>query len=220
MVVLWIVGVLLALIVLLMLLRVGVRFSFGDEARLAVRVGPAALQILPGKAKKPSKEKKEKQKPETEAKEKKQPFKPTFAEIRSAVPALWTALKNGLRRTRRAVRIDPMRLSVTLAGDDPAQVAQMYGWAEGVMWTLMPRLEELVHMPDPRIHLNVDYQRRQSRAEGEVGLSLRVGDGVLIALAFGIPLLRWYLALRKSREKTKQETAEELTVKENKDEHE
>ena len=207
MVVLWIVGVLLALIVLLMLLRVGVRFSFGDEARLAVRVGPAALQILPGKAKKPSKEKK-------------QPFKPTFAEIRSAVPALWTALKNGLRRTRRAVRIDPMRLSVTLAGDDPAQVAQMYGWAEGVMWTLMPRLEELVHMPDPRIHLNVDYQRRQSRAEGEVGLSLRVGDGVLIALAFGIPLLRWYLALRKSREKTKQETAEELTVKENKDEHE
>lgn len=209
MVVLWIIGALLAIIALLALLRVGVRFSFGDETRLALRVGFLNIQILPGKPKKPRKEKGE------ESKEKKESFKPTFAEIRSAVPVLWTALKKALRRTRRAVRVAPMRLRVTLAGDDPAQVAQMYGWAESIMWTLTPRLEELVQMPDPRIHLDVDYQRRQSHAEGEIGLSLRIGEGVAILLTFGIPLLRWYMALRKNREIINRNITEESTVKEN-----
>ena len=213
MVVLWILGALLALLLVLMLLRVGVRLSFGGgKTRLAVKIGFHSRQILPGKGKPPEKKKEEKKEP---AERKKTAVKPTFAEVRAAAPTLFEALKKGLRRTRRAVRIDPMYLSVTLAGEDPARVAQMYGWAEGAVWTLMPRLEELVRMPDPRIHLDVDYQEKQCRAEGEIGLSLRVGEGVLIALTFGIPLLRWYKALRKSREALKENTCDISTEKEN-----
>ena len=130
MVALWILGILLLLIILLLLLRVGVRIRFGDELCVTATAGPIRLQLVP----KPEKEKKEKPKKETASETKKEggekkssdkklPLGLTFADIRSALPALWESLKRGLRRTRQRLRIDPMRLSVCFGGDAPAQVA-------------------------------------------------------------------------------------------------
>ena len=47
MVVLWILGILLALILLVLFLRVGVRIAFGDELRVIAVAGPLRLQIVP-----------------------------------------------------------------------------------------------------------------------------------------------------------------------------
>lgn len=164
MVALWILGILLLLIILLLLLRVGVRIRFGDELCVTATAGPIRLQLVP----KPEKEKKEKPKKETasgakkeggekKSSDKKLPLGLTFADIRSALPALWESLKRGLRRTRQRLRIDPMQLSVCFGGDDPARVAETYGWANVAMWTVMPEVEKLTRMPDPRIHLETDF---------------------------------------------------------------
>ena len=48
-VVLWILGILLALLVLLCLTRVGVHALFGDALALDAKIGPFRIHILPGK---------------------------------------------------------------------------------------------------------------------------------------------------------------------------
>lgn len=208
MVALWILGILLALILLVMLIRVGVYISFGEELRVRAKAGPVTIQIVPKPEKKPKKKKKpkkekkkpekEEDKPEEKPKEKKS-LGLTFEDIRSAVPALFESLKKGLRKTRQRLKIDPMRLSVIFAGDDPAKVAEMYGWASTAVWTFMPQIERLTRMPDPRIHLDVDYNSRKIAAEGEIGISLQIRDALSIGLAFGIPLLKWLLTFLKNK---------------------
>ncbi len=47
MVALWILGILLALILLVLFLRVGVRIAFGDELRVTAAAGPVRIQIVP-----------------------------------------------------------------------------------------------------------------------------------------------------------------------------
>ena len=56
------------------------------------------------------------------------------------------ALKRTLRRTCRRTRIDPLEVGVIFAGDDPADTAQTYGYANAALWTLMPKLEELFYI--------------------------------------------------------------------------
>ena len=70
--------------------------------------------------------------------------------------------------------------------------------ASAAMYTVMPQLERLTYMPDPRIHLEADFTAAQTRAEGTVGLSLRICDLFAIGWAFGRPLLRWLLHMRKT----------------------
>lgn len=50
---LWILGILLALIVAALFLRVGVRIAFGQELRVTAAAGPVRMQIVPRPPKKP-----------------------------------------------------------------------------------------------------------------------------------------------------------------------
>ena len=66
------------------------------------------------------------------------------------------------------------------------------------MWGVMPHLEDLFHIPDPSLHLRMDYSSEKTHAEGAVGLSLRIRDGLHISLALLIPMLKWYLRYKKA----------------------
>ena len=216
---LWILGILLALILLLLLLRVGVHVRFGDALCVTAMAGPVRLQLVPKpekkKPEKPKKEKPVKEKPEKPAEEKRKKLDLTPGDIRSALPALWASLKRGLRKTRKRLRIDPMRLSVCFGGDDPAQTAETYGWANAVMWTVMPELEKLTNMPDPRVHLETDFTAAETRISGEVGLSFRIGDLLAIGFAFAGPALRWYKGFRKEKSAQEKKAAKEQKPPEN-----
>ena len=184
---LWIIGGILLLLILLLLLRVGVHLRFGEQLELTVIAGPARIQLLPRPEKKPAKQREK--------------LSLSFEDVRSALPYLWEGLKRALARTRRRMRIDPLRLSVVFAGEDPAAVAQTYGWASSAMWTLMPQLERLLKIPDPHIHLGTDFGAARTQIEGEAGVTFRIGDLLIIGLGFGIPLLKW---LRKRKKEIEQ----------------
>ena len=77
-----------------------------------------------------------------------------------------------LRRTCRRTRIDPLEVGVIFAGDDPADTAQTYGYANAALWTLMPKLEELFYIPKPSVYLGMDFTK-----DGDLG----GGDGRRIA---------------------------------------
>ena len=201
-IVLWIFGILTALFLLLCLIRVGVLVRFGDELAVTVRFGCLKLQVLPTK-KKPSKhekEPKEEQGEKAQVKPKNAFPKPTFSDIRDAARVLWPPLKKALHRTCRGVRIDPLDVSVVLGGQaEPADAAQLYGELHGLIWMGMPVLEKLLVIPRPHIHLDVDFTQEETRFQGAVGLSARIGTLLRIGLTVAVPGLRWLLAYMKKK---------------------
>ncbi len=205
----WIIlGVIAALIAMLLCLRVGVTASFGEELRVTAQIGPATVQIIPPPEKKPAKEKPKKAaaKAEKKPKRKKKPdIHLTLEDIRGGLHAVWQSIQGALRRAGKRIRIDPLRLSFVFGDEDPVNTAQWYGWANSAMWAVMPRLEEMIHMPDPRIHMEMDFTAAETKISGTVGASYRIGDLLAIGFAaigpvlkFGIPFLRKQKAFKKA----------------------
>ena len=75
----------------------------------------------------------------------------------------------------------------------------------------MPRLEQLIHIRDPYIHLDVDFHAPAVNVEGQVGAYLRVGDLIAIAFAAAVPLLKWYIPFRR-RQKAREKLAAQNTA--------
>ena len=218
-----ILAVLALLIALLCLLRLGVRASWGTETRVTAILGPVRLPLVPKKEGKTGKEKpkKEKQKKEKPAKEKatkdRQPLpKPGKEDIREALQLLLPALKRALRKLGRGIRIDPLCVSLVLGGkNDPADAAEKFGYLQAAIWSGMPQLERWMHIPDPRIHTDVNFDAEKTEVSGEAAVTLRLGTLFAMGFALLIPALKWFLHYRKrhreddTKEKTPPARAEE-----------
>ncbi|MBE6995918.1 MAG: DUF2953 domain-containing protein [Ruminococcaceae bacterium] len=203
---LWILGILIALFLLLCLTRVGIYAQWRSNAlTLDVRIGLLRFH-LPSKDSKATAEPKDgadaaDSKPSS--RKKKQAVKPTFADIKDVCRVLWPPLKRALHRLGRGVRITPLQVSLTIGGqEDPAAAAQQYGAIYAWLWTLMPQAEQLLDIPDPRIHIGLDFDTAETTAEAEVGISIRIGTLLAVAFGAGIPALRWYLGYQKKGQKT------------------
>ena len=198
MTVLWcILGALALLIILVLLLRVGVLVSLTDTLTVLLRIGPVAIPLYP------TVEKKEKPTPK---KKKKRSLDITRQDVQEALKAVWQALEGVLRRIGRRVRVTPCEVSVVVGGPWPDKVAEQYGLVSAAVWTVMPRLEQLIHIRDPYIHLDVDFNAPSTNVEGQLGLYLRVGDLLAIAFAAAKPLLKFYFPFRR-RQKARQAAA-------------
>lgn len=199
-----VIGIILLIFILIGFLRVGALMQFGDELRVQLLVGPFRFTLLPAKEKKETPKKKAKEKkPKSEGEEAKQKKKPslpksTKEELRDLITTALSALKETAKRTCKRLRIDPLEILVVFGGTDPADIAQTYGYASAAMWGVMPHLEDLFHIPDPSLHLRMDYSSEKTHAVGAVGLSLRIRDGLHISLALLIPMLKWYLRYKKA----------------------
>ena len=199
---LWILGVLAALLLLLCLTRVGAQIVLKDgSATVDVRVSVFRIRVYP---KKETAETEKKEKKQKEKESKKAVSKPSLADIKDAAKTLWPPLKKAVGRVRRGIRIDPLTLSLTLGGqEEPDKTAELYGYLHTGMWTVMPVLEAGLDIPDPHLHIGIDFTSAQTAAEGELGLTARIGTLLAAGLTVGIPALRWFLKYRK---KMKQQT--------------
>lgn len=206
----WILGVLVLLLLLLCRTRAGVLVTLGDALRVDVKLGWFRFQAVPGRErrKKPPK-KREKEPRDGREAEKRSRSRPSLAEIRDAVRTLLPPLKRALARTRRGIRVEPLRLSLILGGrEDPAAAAKLYGELNAAVWAGMPQLERLLDIPDPRIHIEVDFDAEESRTEGSVGAAIRIGTALAVGFGIGIPALRWLLHyMRRHRKEEKQRPA-------------
>lgn len=206
-----IIGIILLVFLLIGFLRVGATASFGSEFCVKLRIGHIKLAIFPGKEKekkpkeKKPKEKKKKEKKPEEAqapKEKKRSIpKPDLEELLDLADTAFSALGATARRACRRVRIDPLDVTVVFGGDDPANVAMLYGAASSVMYATMPRAEERFDISNPSLHLRMDYSAEGTTAEGAVGISLRVCDLFAILFTLALPLARWFLRFKRAHKR-------------------
>lgn len=206
----WVLGILALLILLLCRTRAGVLVTLGETVRVDVKLGLLRFGVVPGRKKK-KKPPKKKATPEEEGgaeKKKKSVPKPSLADVKDAVRTLAPPLKKALARTRRGIHIAPLRLSLVLGGkEDPAAAANLYGELNAAVWTGMPLLERLLDIPDPRIHMEVDFDVEETRAEGTLGIGIRVGTALAVGCGIAVPALRWFLRYMRRHRKEKQRPA-------------
>lgn len=203
-VLLWILGVLAAFLLLVCLTRVGAQIVLKDgSATVDVRVSVFRIRVYPEKESAGTEKKEKKQ--QGKGKDSKKAFpKPSLEDIKDAAKTLWPPLKKAVGHVRRGIRIAPLDLSLTLGGqEEPDKTAELYGHLHIGMWTVMPVLEEGLDIPDPHIHIGIDFTAAQTAVEGELGLTARLGTLLRAGLTIGIPALRWFLKYRK---KMKQQT--------------
>lgn len=210
-VLLWIVGILAILAGLILLLclttvRIHARLE-GSNQVVEVRVWFLRFRIYPAK-RKAKKEKKQAQKAakkseggNTNSKKKLPKFK--LKDIRDAVKTLWPPLKRALERMRKGLRVHPLDLSLTLGGlKDPAEAAKLYAYLHAGMWTAMPVLEKMIDIPDPHLHVGMDFSEAENHLEGEAALKAEIGTLLRAAFTVGIPALKWFLRWKKQQKVT------------------
>lgn len=198
-----VIGIILLIFLLTGFLRIGAIVSFGDELRVKARVGPVKVTVPMKKEKKKAekgeKTKEKKSEEETPGKKRDLP-KLTLGEIIDLAETALSALGATIRRICRRLRIDPLDATVAFGGCDPANVARTYGAANAAMWRIMPKAEELFYIPDPSLHLRVDFDAGGTAAKGSVGVSLRVCDLFAIAFTLAVPLGKWLLRWKKAHQ--------------------
>ena len=204
---LWILGILILLAVLIARTRIGAQVRFGDGSLSAVlTIGPFRVPLTGEDEKAPAKK-------ENALPSKRILSKVTAADVKEAAAALWPPLKKALGRIRRGIRVDPMTVSVTIgAADDPAAGAETYGMAHGLVWTVMPALEKLIEIPDPGIHVGLDFESSVTGVRGEIGVKARIGTLLAVALQVGLPVLGWLSDWKKKHQADPPKQAEKAAA--------
>lgn len=192
-----IIGIILLIFLLIGLLRVGATIRFGEETIVKLRVGFLRLTVFPGKKKEKKKQSKEDVPAEKKEKKARKLPKLTLEDLFDLAATVISALGKTIRRICRRLRIDPLRLSIVFGGTDPADVAETYGMANAFVWSVMPKAEEIFYLPDPNIHLEMSYETEETHCEGTVGISFRIFDVLSILLTLALPLIRWFLHLKR-----------------------
>ena len=54
---------------------------------------------------------------------------------------------------------------------------------------------------EPHIHMDVDFLSTDTAAEGEAGVTFRIGTLIALGSGLAVPALGWYLRWRKRRRK-------------------
>ena len=196
-----------ALLLLLLSMPVGLRFSWREEGRLALRIGPLRLTLYPpgaekeAREEKPEKKKKKKKKAKKDAdvqeKEERKRTPPTREQILYSVDKLSALAGRLIRRFFRGVRVDPLLLHLTVAGEDPADTAVLYGRLSGAAAALLPALRRVVTIRREDIFIGLDFQREHWLVEADVGVRMRLGRLLALALAALFGGISWYLGWRR-----------------------
>ncbi|MBE6975245.1 MAG: DUF2953 domain-containing protein [Ruminococcaceae bacterium] len=190
----------LGILVILAILPLGVSAIYeagGPLIRLIA--GPVRIQLYPGK----NKEKAEKKKPAPAAPAKKPAAKAATAEKKPGkwtdfLPLVRTAL-DFLGEFRRKLRVKVLEVKVTMAGDDPCDLATNYGRAWAALGNLWPRLERLFVIKKRDVQIQCDFTATETVIYARLDLTITLGRLLSLAVRYGIRAIREYLQIIKSR---------------------
>ena len=199
----------LAILILLAILPLGASVLYDAEGvRVRVVAGPLKIQVFPLK-KKPKKDKPKKEKPKKEPKPKivhepGEPGAPKPKEKKGGswkdfLPLVRVAL-DLLNDLRRKLRVDHLKLHLTMAADDPCDLAVNYGRMNAALAGLLSQLERFLVIKKRDVHVDCDFTASETVILARLDLTITLGRILSIAVVYGIRALMTYLKIKKQRE--------------------
>ena len=195
----WLIAV--GLLTLLAILPIGVS-AYYDACgpRVYATVGPVRILLYPGKGEKEkvNKEKKKEKKEKTSGSGKKKATSKKSGSIQDFMPLI-AAILEFLGAFKRKLRITCLQMKLTLAGDDPADLAVNYGKAWAVLGNLFPLLEEAFVIKKRDLEVECDFLLDKTLISARADLSLTLGRIISLLIVQGIPVLREFLKVMNKR---------------------
>ena len=197
----------LAILILLAILPLGASVLYdADGPRVRIVAGPVKIQVFPMK-KKPKKDKPKKEKPKKEQKkpaqagEEQKPFpKPkTGGSWTDFLPLVQVAL-DLLNDLRRKLRVNELKLHLTMAGDDPFDLAVNYGRMNASLAALIAQLERVLVIKKRDVHIDCDFTASETVILARLDLTITLGRILSIAVRYGVRGLTTFLKIKKQRE--------------------
>ena len=190
---LWIILAIVLVLTVLNLLPVGVDAAYADEVfSLAARIGPFRLRLLP----KPPDAKPKKEKPQKPKKEK--PKKSAPPDIKTILGLVKLGLQ-ALDRLRQRLRVRLLRLVFVSGAPDPYDTALAFGYVNAALGALTPLAERTLRIDERDIQTGVDFQTERPRIDARIVCTIRIGQIVVIVLAFGAGFLKQKLHSKQDR---------------------
>ena len=193
----------LAVIVILAVLPLGASVIYEASGFGAwVLAGPVRIRIYPfkqkeKKGKKPKKPKKEKAAPKQPA-AKTAPKPGQGGSWKDFLPLVQVGL-DFLGDLRRKLRVKDLELELTMAGDDPCDLAVNYGRANAAMGSLLAGLDRAFVIRHRSVHIGCDFAADEMTVYARLDLTLTLGRALSLLVRYGIRGLRTYLNLSKKR---------------------
>ena len=194
----------LAILILLAILPLGASVLYDAEGvRVRVVAGPLKLQVFPLK-KKPKKDKPQKEKKKKPVHEPGEPGAPKPKEKKGGswkdfLPLVRVAL-DLLNDLRRKLRVDHLKLHLTMAADDPCDLAMNYGRMNAALAGLLSQLERFLVIKKRDVHVDCDFTASETVILARLDLTITLGRILSIAVVYGIRALMTYLKIKKQRE--------------------
>ena len=192
----------LGVLVLLGCLPLGVRLNFDEGGfRAAVLIGRIPVRLYPVPRwlqNMTSKHQKKEQSPEPKPKgAAPQSQAQPGGGIRRFLPFVRLGLEL-LGDFRRKLRVNFLRLRLTLAGEDPCDLAVNYGRAWAALGNLMPNLERALVIRKRDVEIQCDFQAEETTVVFAMDLTMTLGRLLGLALGYGLRALKLFLTMKKA----------------------
>ena len=190
-------GIGFAILLLILLLPLGVRFRYDDQgAQASLLIGFVSIKLFPKRTKEEKKEKKETVKKE-QATTQKESTK-SGGGLTDFMPLVHTAL-DFLSDFRRKIRVKKLLLHITLAGGDPDELALNYGKANALLGNMDPFLERYFVIRKKDICFGCDFICDETLVLADVVINITVGRVLWLLLRYGIRALKQLLQIMNLR---------------------
>ena len=199
--------ILLAILVLLAVLPLGASVLYDEDGpRVRIVAGPVKFQVFPmkkkpKKAKKAKKEASPKKPKKQKGEEGQKPFpKPkTGGSWKDFLPLVQLVL-DLLNDLRRKLRVNELKLHMTMAGDDPCDLAVNYGRMNASLAALIAQLERVLVIQKRDVHIDCDFTANETVILARLDLTITLGRILYIAVRYGVQGLMTFLKIKKQRE--------------------
>ena len=199
-------GWLIALLILFLLaiLPLGASVLYDEDGpRVRIVAGPVKIQVFPMKKKvkkdKPKKEAKKKPAKAEKPANKPAPKPKSGGSWTDFLPLVRIAL-DLLNDLRRKLRVNELKLHLTMAGDDPCDLAVNYGRMNASLAALLAQLERFLVIKKRDVHIDCDFAASETVILARLDLTITLGRILSIAAVYGVRGLKTFLNIKKQRE--------------------
>lgn len=98
------------------------------------------------------------------------------------------------------LRVNYLQLRLTMAGDDPCDLAVNYGRAQAAGAALLAQLNRFLVIRKQDVEIQCDFTADEMTILARMDLTITVGRGISLAAVYGVRALTTFLKIKKQRQ--------------------